>query len=495
MATVTRSETLVTVPLDPATSVPLFRQLYEGLRRHILDGSLAAGMRLPATRGLARDLGVSRNTVLNAYEQLLAEGYLEGRLGSGTYVPPTLPEDMTQVCRALAARKPAPARRRTLSRRGELLARTPMAPARPSRTPRPFRPGIPALDAFPFETWTRLVARYHRGPPRDFLSYGDPAGYGPLRRAIAAHLGPARAVHCAPEQVLITSGSQQGIDLIARLLLDPGDTAWVEDPGYVGGRAALAGSGVHLAAVPLDANGLDVHAGRSLAPNARLAYVTPSHQYPLGVTMSLPRRLALLDWARRADAWVVEDDYDSEFRYAGRPLAALQGLDPDGRVIYLGTFSKTLFPSLRLGYLVVPPDLIDAFVRARAATDRQTSTLTQAVVADFLAEGHFLRHVRRMRTLYAQRQEALLRSAGRELGGLLELNACETGLHLVGWLPEGREDRDASRAAAGAGVEAPPLSGYRVERRGRGGLVLGYAGCDPRQIREGIRRLGAALSE
>jgi GntR family transcriptional regulator/MocR family aminotransferase len=493
MGTRIRKGALLTLPLDPAATTPLFRQVYDGLRRAILDGTLAPGVRLPATRGLATDLGVSRNTVLNAYEQLLAEGYLEGKLGSGTYVPHSLPEEMIQVSQATAPARPVPKPRRALSRRGEQLARIAAKVPYSSGAPGPFLPGIPALDAFPFATWMRLVGRYHRRPPRALLGYDDPAGYAPLRRAIAAHLGPARAVHCDPEQVLIITGSRQGIDLIARLLLDPGETAWLEEPGYPGARVALQGAAVRPVPVPVDGDGLDVAAGSARCPDARLVYVTPSHQYPLGVTLSLPRRLALLDWARRAGAWVVEDDYDSEFRYAGRPLAALQGLDRDGRVLYMSTFSKTLFPSLRLGYLVVPADLVDAFVAARCAIDRQAATLTQAVVAAFLEEGHFIRHIRRMRTLYAQRQETLLRAARRELDGLLEVPPCETGLHLMGWLPEGREDRPASQAAARVGVEVPPLSDYCAERPARGGFLLGYAGSDARQIRDGVRRLGAAL--
>jgi GntR family transcriptional regulator/MocR family aminotransferase len=480
------------VPLDTTSATPLFRQLYEGLRQSILDGRLAPGVRLPATRSLAEELGVSRNTVLNAYEQLLAEGYLEGKAGSGTYVPRTLPEEMLQV-QATGKVRPTPAKRRRLSRRGELLAGSAPAVLPSSGTPRPFRPGIPALDAFPFETWRRLVDHYYRHPTRDLLNYNYTAGHAPLRRAIAAHLGPARAVHCEPEQVVVISGAQQGLDLIARILLDPGDEVWVEDPGYRSARAALQGAGAALVPVPVDGNGLDVAAGSARCPDARLVYVSPSHQYPLGVTMTLSRRLALLDWARRAGAWVVEDDYDSEFRYAGRPLAALQGLDRNGRVIYLGTFSKTLFPALRLGYLVVPEDLVDSFVAARIVMDRQPSTLTQAVVADFIEEGHFLRHIRRMRTLYSERQEALLRAARRELDGLLDVRPCQTGLHLMGWLPDDADDRQASAAAAQAGVEAPPLSSYFLEPCQRGGLLLGYAGSDARQIREGARRLSAAL--
>jgi GntR family transcriptional regulator/MocR family aminotransferase len=495
MATRIRKGTLLTLPLDPDAATPLFRQVYEGLRRGILDGTLAPGVRLPATRGLADELGVSRNTVLNAYEQLLAEGYLEGKVGSGTYVPRTLPEEMLQVPPIGEPARPTPANRPALSRRGELLAQASSTMCCSSDAPRPLRPGIPALDAFPFETWMRLVARHQRRPPRDLMCYGDPAGHMPLRKAVAAHLGPARAVHCDPEQILIITGTQQALDLIARILLDPGDTAWIEDPGYPGFRSALRGSGVNVVPVPVDGDGLDVKAGEARCPDARLVYVTPSHQYPLGVTMSLSRRLALLDWARRANAWVVEDDYDSEFRYAGRPLAAMQGLDRDGRVIYLGTFSKVLFPSLRLGYLVVPPDLVDAFVAARMVTDRQSATLSQAVLADFIHEGHFLRHIRRMRTLYAERQEVLLRAAGRELGGMLEVCPCETGLHLMGWLDDGWEDREASQAATRAGVEAPALSPYRTERAGRQGLLLGYAASEGRQIRDAVRRLGPALWE
>jgi GntR family transcriptional regulator/MocR family aminotransferase len=462
------------------------------LRRSILDGRLAPGARLPGTRKFAAELSVARNTVVSAYEQLLAEGYLEGKVGSGTYVPPTLPETMMQIGQAAARTRPVAAPRPVLSRRGELVVQASASVVRSSGVPRPFRPGTPDLDAFPLDTWTRLATRLHRQPPRDLLSYDHPAGYAPLQRAIATHLGLARAVVCQPEQVLILTGSQQALELIARILLDPGDAAWMEDPGYPAARAALQGAGARVVPVPVDENGLDVAAGQARGPDARLVYVTPSHQYPLGVTLSLPRRLALLEWARRVNAWVVEDDYDSEFRYAGRPLAALQGLDRDGRVLYLGTFSKALFPALRLGYLVVPPDLVDAFVAARAVTDRQAATLTQAVVADFLTEGHFLRHIRRMRTLYRERQETLLRAAQRELGGLVDLCSCETGMHLMGWLTQGLSDRHVSQAAAQAGVEVPPLSSYSIEQPRRGGLLFGYAGSDPRQIRDAVRRLGSA---
>jgi GntR family transcriptional regulator/MocR family aminotransferase len=486
--------TLLTIPLDPAAPAPLFRQLYDGLRQAILGGRLPPGTRLPATRGLARDLGVSRNTVLNAYEQLLTEGYLEGKVGSGTFVPQTLPEELLQV-RGPSNGGPAPGARRgrSLSRRGEHLAATRVSVPRSQGPPRPFRSGLASLADFPWDAWQRLVARRWRRPTADLLVYGDPAGYLPLREAIAAHVGAARAVRCDAGQVVVVGGAQQALDLAARVLLDPGEVAWVEDPCYAGARGALRGAGLRLVPVPVDADGLDVAEGVRRCPDARLVYATPSHQFPLGVTMSLARRLALLDWARRADAWVIEDDYDSEFRYAGRPLAALQGLDQDGRVIYVGTFSKSLFPSLRLGYLVVPPDLAAAFTAARAVTDRHAPTLVQAVVADFLAEGHFVRHVRRMRTLYAQRQEALVRAAGRELGGLLEVRPCETGLHLLGWLPDGADDQRLGERAAAAGLETAALSAFRLEAAGRGALLLGYAAFEARQLHDGVRRLAGAL--
>jgi GntR family transcriptional regulator/MocR family aminotransferase len=484
--------TLLTLPLDEAAPAPLFRQLYESLRGAALSGRLAAGARLPATRALAADLGVSRNTVLNAYEQLLAEGYLVGRVGSGTFVAPNLPDDLLEA-RARPA-EPRPGRTgRPLSRRGAVLASTRRSVTSRDGPPRAFRPGVPALDAFPHADWARLLRKHVRQELRDLLGGGEPAGYRPLREAVAAHVGAARAVRCDAAQVVIVAGTQQALDLCARVLLDPGDAAWVEDPGYLGARGALLGAGVRVVPVAVDGEGLDVADGVRRCPGARLCYVTPSHQYPLGVALSLPRRLALFEWARRAGAWVIEDDYDSEFRYAGRPLASLQGQDRDGRVIYVGTFSKALFPALRLGYLVAPPDLVDAFTAAKELADSFSPHLTQAVLADFLADGHFARHVRRMRALYAERQEALVRAARRALGGLLELDPSPTGLHTVGWLPRGVDDREASAAAAAAGVEAPPVSAYRLRPSRRGGLLLGYGGITPRQIRDGVRALGPAL--
>ena len=382
-----------------------------------------------------------------------------------------------------------------MSRRATAVLAAVTGLSRGPRDPRPFRPGLPALDAFPFEVWARLEARRWRLAPRHLLDYGDPAGHAPLRHAIAAYLGEARGVRCEWDRVIIVAGSQQGLDLAARVLLDPGDAAWIEAPGYPGARGALEAAGLRLVPVPVDADGLDVEAGARLAPRARLAYVTPSHQYPLGVTMSLARRLALLEWARQARAWIIEDDYDSEYRYVGRPLSALQGLDTAGRVVYVGTLSKVLFPSLRLGYLVVPPSLVDVFAGARAIADRHAPLIAQAVLSDFIEDGHFARHIRRTRMLYAERQAALLDVARRELAGRLDVPAAGAGMHLGGWLPPGIRDRAAAQAAARHGVMAPPLSTYRMRPGGRGGLMLGYAAFTPREIRDAGRRLAQALGE
>ena len=480
--------------LDPGAPVPYYRQLYDVLREAVLSGRLAPGTRLPSTRELATELNVSRTTVVTAFAQLLAEGYLEGKVGSGTYVASELPDDLLRArARRGHASDESVQPGNALSRRGELLATAPMMSLRDEGEPRAFRPWVPALDEFPWRVWVRLVARRHRRPQPALLNYGPPAGHWALRRAIAEHLRASRAVRCEPEQVIVVSGSQQALDLVARVLLDPGDAAWVEDPGYAGTNGALVGAGARVVPVPVDGEGLDVAAARDLYPNARLACVTPSHQYPLGVTMSLPRRLALIEWVARAGAWVLENDYDSEYRYAGRPLAALQGLDTEGRVIYTGTFSKVLFPSLRLGYLVAPPNLVDAFVSARAFIDRTSSLMEQAVLADFLIDGHFASHMRRMRVLYAGRQEALVEAARRELDGLLEVPPKDSGMHLVGWLPEGVDGHAASQQAARHGVEAPSLASYSLLPSSPQGLVLGYAAVDEEQIAKGVRQLRGAL--
>ncbi len=487
------------IVLDTTSSVPLYRQLYDRLRLAILTGQLATGARLPATRTLADQLGVSRNTVYLAYQQLLAEGYLNSKVGHGTSVARVTPETLLTLPSTSQGRQFAQddTARSRVSQRGMNIARlSPMprsqVPSAPGKAPA-FRAGVPALDLFPYQIWAQLVTRRVRHSLKEASDNQDPAGYRPLREAIAAHIGVTRGVRCTADQVIVVSGAQAALDLAARILLDSGDMAWIEDPGYPGARGALGGAGAQLVPIPVKEDGLDVSAGRTRCPRARLAYVTPSHQFPLGVTMSLAQRLALLEWASQADAWVLEDDYDSEYRFSGRPLEALQGLDRSNHVIYLGTFSKVLFPSLRLGYLVVPPDLTDVFVAVRLFVDRHVPILEQMALADFITEGHFTRHIRRMHTVYAERRAVLIAAVASELGEMLEVHAPEAGMHLVGRLPPHVDDAKVTQQAAKYGVEVIPVSVFRREPMPREGLVLGYAAVNEQEIREGVHRLALAI--
>ena len=467
--------------LDRATDMPLQEQIVRHFREAISLGKLGAGARMPPSRALAAELGVARNTVAVSYDILAAEGYLTSRSGAGTFVADGLPAARPAVAQATPARLPSQRGQRAQQAGGGIMTRG-MAP---------LTPGLPALDHFPFALWARLTSRYWRGAQRALLPYGEPGGYPPLRAALARYLSAARGIGCAPEQVLIVAGSQAGIDTVARVLLDPGDAVWVEDPGYVAGRNALAASGARLVPVPVDEAGLDPLRGEALAPRAKLAMVTPSHQYPFGSLLTLPRRLALLDWAERADAWILEDDYDGEFRYAGKPASALHALDTSGRVLYLGTLSKILAPSLRIGYLVVPPDLIDVFAAARAVCDRHVPTDTQAVLCDFIEAGHLAAHVRRLKPVYDERRLALkeaLRGSGQ-----LEALDYGAGLHMVARLNDGCSDVAASARAAQLGVNAPPLSSYALARDDLNGFVLGFANTPPALARPAVERLLEAI--
>jgi len=485
------------ISFDTALTAALYQQLYAHLRASILAGRLKNGTKLPSTRALANELNVSRNTVLNAYQQLLAEGYLEGVEGSGTFVARILP-DLTFE----APKHPVPAGpartargRPVFSAQARLqlaTAETTDALPRTRKKPRPFRAELPALDAFPYELWSRLLVRRARHIPLNTFAYQDSAGYGPLRESIAAHVTVSRQVHCTPDQVMIVSGSQGGLDLVARMLLSPGDEVWMEDPGYPGARGAFLGLNARITAVPVDREGLVVEAGVRRAPDARLVYVTPSHQFPLGVTMSLTRRLDLLNWAQRADAYILEDDYDSEYRFAGRPLAALQGLDNADRVIYIGTFSKVLFPSLRIGYLILPLPLVDSFLTVRRLIDIHAPVFEQAVLADFITEGHFLRHLRRMRTLYEERRSALLKAIN-DSGLDVRVDSPEAGIHCVGWLPDHMDDRALVRKAADRGLQLTSISDFAMQPTSAKGLLLGYGGFTIREIRNGVRQLAEVM--
>jgi GntR family transcriptional regulator/MocR family aminotransferase len=484
---------LAAISLEPSSDIPLHRQLYDTVRRAILEHKLKAGDRMPSTRSLALFLEVSRTTVVSSFDQLRAEGYIEGRKGSGTFVAAALPDDLLRVRSKITGTPRWSAKARAVSRRATQWVSAASSFNEDDGIRRAFQPGLPAIEDFPFDIWSKMIAKRWRNPTANFASYGDAAGYRPLREVISNYVQLARGVRCEPDQVIIVAGSQQGLDVSARILLDPGDPAWIEDPCYRGAQGALLGAGARIVPVPVDDNGIDVSAGESACREARVAYVTPSHQYPLGVTMSLARRLELLDWAKRCGGWILEDDYDSEYQYTGRPLSALQGLDKEDRVIYLGTLSKVLFPSLRLGYLIVPGDLVDTFVAALSHAAYCCPLVEQAVLADFINDGHFSRHIRRMRKLYQEKQEALVRSAQKELRGVLEIKQARAGMHLIGWLPEKMNDQVVSRRAARAGVDVRPLSFYSIETTQRPGLLMGYTGISLAEIRGGVRKLASAL--
>lgn len=486
---------LGTLALDGAAGVPLYRQLYDALRQAILDGRLHPGGRLPSTRMLAADLGVGRNTVLAAYEQLTAEGYLEGMVGAGTQVAAVLPDSLLNLDRQAqpSVRKNAAPVARTLSKRGTSLSATRrLTPAYTRGQGRAFQHGLPAIDRFPALLWSRLLARHSRDTRNGLHGYEVGIGLPALREAIAAYAGAARGVVCSPEQVIVTVGAQGALDLAARMLLDPGDPVWVEDPGYLGARGALSGAGAELVPVPVDGEGLDVEAGILRHPSPKLVYVTPSHQFPLGATLSLSRRLALLDHAARERAWILEDDYDSEYRYQGRPIASLQGLDRTGCVIYMGTFAKTLFPALKIGYLIVPEHLVDAFGAAIRISGHVPPAVMQAALADFIGEGHYGGHVRRMRSLYAERRSVVLDALENELAPWLRAAPGEGGLQLSAFLPRGADDRALAAAAMKAGLHVSPVALYRLEE-GPPALYMGYASVPEAELKRAAAKLAAVL--
>lgn len=477
----------VTTPKD---GQELWRWLYSEIRGAILDGRLKRGSRLPSERSLARQYSLARGTVTAAFEQLRAEGYASSEVGSGTFVASGLPEDGL-VARTSRRSPNLPQSRAGLSDRGRMMIDGIRLLPPSQSIGKAFRNYEPAIDLFPMNLWARIAGRVLRRAPRTLYAQGNAAGFEPLRRAIAEYLGAARGVKCDAGQVIITLGAQQALDLTARLLLDPGDAAWVEDPCYPGARFTLRAAGASIIPVPVDGEGLNVEGMRKPAP--KLIYTTPANQFPLGVTLSLDRRLALLKTAVAAGAWIVEDEYDAEYRYFGRPVAALHSLDESGSVIYIGTFTKMLFNALRLGFVVVPGRLVDPFVQARSFIDRHPPTLDQAVLAEFIFEGHFGHHVRRMRQIYGERVNALKEAADRHLKAALDVVRAASGMRTIAWVQTHATDMAIAERARSLGLELSALSPFSIRYRQAPALILGFAGCTPNELRRGVNVLARAL--
>jgi GntR family transcriptional regulator/MocR family aminotransferase len=476
------------IRLDRGAPQPLSLQISAGLRDLILDGSLAAGARLPATRTLARDFGVARATVVESFERLAAEGLIEMRVGSGSF-----------VSRTLDHQRPAPPVRLGSARQGSGRVARPWAEAagrfgvRLAHEPRPFTTALPAFDAFPIEPWSRLSARHWRKPRETMLGYGDPEGFEPLRHSIASHLRTYRGIDCDWRQIFVTGGAQDAFQVAARCLLESRDKVWFENPGAIGARNGLLLSGAELVPVPVDEAGIDVGRGLQRAPRFALAFVTPSHQQPLGVTMSLERRFALLHAAEQADAWIIEDDWDGEFFFSGQPLPTLKSIDSAERVLYVGSFSKSLFPSLRLGFMLVPRAIREPVRLCLEACSPGVPTETQAIVADFIREGHFAAHIRRMRRLYQERHHCLVTAVRERLSHWIEIVPTHTGMHVVAWLRGDLKADAVSAAAAARGVTAAPVSRFALEPIGREGLVLGFAAFTAARIQAGVAALEDVL--
>ncbi len=483
---------LPVIAVDRKLHKPLHKQVYDAFRTAIVDGGLHPGQRIPSTRVLALELGVSRFPVLNAYAQLLAEGYFKSRVGAGTVVSNSLLDQFMPSLPSGKRLTAARSGRRPVARRCSILPHLESTPWLQGWGA--FGVGQVAFEQFPLQIWSSLIARRSRNRDARSFHYGDQIGSKALRETIAAYLRTARSLHCEAQQIMIVSGSQQALEISARVLLDPGTRIWMEEPGYRLARSAFALTGCKLIPVPVDKEGLDVAAGIKRCRKARAALVTPSHQFPLGVTMSASRRFQLLEWAQDMGSWIIEDDYDSEYRYESLPIASLQGLDVNARVIYIGTFSKVLFPSLRLGYVVIPTDLVDRFLTIRRAMDLGPPTFFQEVLTDFIGEGHFARHVRRMRVLYRERRSVLVENIRKEFGSTVEVLGSEAGMHLTVTLPHGIRDVEIAGRAARQNLRLWPLSPSYLGKPARPGFILGFGSTPVAEIPRAVRKFRNLLA-
>lgn len=483
---------LLSIRIDHGIHQPVSTQLCIALREMILTGGFSAGDRLPASRTLARDLGLSRTTVVEVFSRLTAEGLIDSQTGSGTFVSAALDASRPMPSRSnlLAAADAAPQLSTVMAQAVERFGERRRLP----HAPRSFTTALPAFDVFPMAQWARLSAKWLRGNRDEVMGYGDPYGSPQLRRALASHLRANREITCDADQIFILGGAQQAFHLIGSTLLNPGDKVWFENPGAIGARNSLIASGADLIPVPVDDDGLQVEEGLRLAPDFRLAFVTPSHQQPLGSVMSLARRFALLHAAEQANAWVIEDDYDGEFFFGNRPPPTLKSVDTTGRVIYVGTFSKSLFPALRLGYMLVPPALVATFRTIMSRFLQGVPSHTQGVVAEFIDEGHFSIHLRRMRHIYLERHDALIVAAKR-LAGLLDVVPAKSGLHTVGYLAPAISEAEVSQEADERGITASSIGRFAITPLRVSGLVLGFGSSPPRAIEAGVRVLAEVLEK
>jgi GntR family transcriptional regulator/MocR family aminotransferase len=491
--TVPKIETFQDLVLAPRKDgQEIWRWLYTELRSAIIDGRLKSGARLPSTRNLAAQYGIARTTVVAAFQQLQAEGFVSSEVSAGTFVVPAPEWEMTSPTKRRSFQQVIS--KATIAKRTQSLLKTTFFLPASHSIGKAFRGYEPAIDLFPVELWARIAARVYRKAPRSLYGQGDAGGYPPLRRAIAEYVGHSRGVRCSAEQIIVTSGAQQALDLLGRVLLDPGDEVWMEDPGYPGAFQAFQSAGARVIPIPVDKDGIDVARGIKSSSAARVVYVTPANQFPLGTVMSAERRVELLPWAARAGAWVIEDEYDAEYRYSGKPIASLHSLDRSGSVIYVGTFTKMLFNALRIGFIVVPERFVEAFRIARSFIDRHAPTLDQAVLTEFINEGHFGHHVRKMRQVYSDRSQLLIEEANKHLSGLLDVERAQSGMRTVAWIKTGVTEMVLTRRAQKLGLEVVPMSSYVNKYEQKPALTLGFAGCSASEIKRGVSVLEALLS-
>lgn len=485
---------LVGFQLDLDSDTPLYKQLYNLIREAILSRRLKGNQKLPGTRTLSRELKISRNTVVLAFEQLMIEGYITGKIGAGTYVTNDIPDNL------LKSKEIGSKNKNKIKFSKSDLGKKFDPPELIYRNISydeivPFQNGLPSLEDFPFNEWLKIINKPGTIIPHTQFGYQDSTGYKPLRNAISNYLTTYRAVNCVPEQIIVINGSQQGLDLISRVMLDENKNVMIEDPGYFGTRASVFKAKAKVHPVPVDKEGIDIDYAYRHYPKPDFIYTTPSHQFPLGAIMSISRRLKLLEYAERNDAWIIEDDYDSEFRYTGSPLPSLQGMDKFNRVIYIGTFSKVLFPGLRLGYLVLPSEeMVKPFAVVKSITDRQSPILDQIVLSKFIEEGYFTKHIRKMRMLYKERQDFLIAELYKETGSKLKFKASDAGMHMVVWLPKNFNDKKISALAKENNLIVYPLSDYVLKFKQKPGLILGYTGFDKSKLKAGVKILSKIIN-